>query len=126
MVDGEQKLVMVVDDEQDNIDTVTAILEKLGVETVSASSGGDCLSKVKAMKKKPDLILLDIMMPGTPVKKVVPKLKPIKVAYLSVVNPFEARQEGLLAFDNIVDFIRKPFDTFDLEKKLFFFVLAWQ
>ena len=118
MVDGEKKLVMVVDDEQDNIDTVAAILEKMGVETVSASSGDDCLSKVKAMKKKPELILLDIMMPGTPVKKIVPKLRSIKIAYLSVVNPFEARREGLMAFDNIVAFIRKPFDAFDLEKKL--------
>ena len=118
MVDGEKKLVMVVDDEQDNIDTVAAILEKMGVETVSASSGDDCLSKVKAMKKKPELILLDIMMPGTPVKKIVPKLRSIKIAYLSVVNPFEARREGLMDFDNIVAFIRKPFDAFDLEKKL--------
>ena len=113
-----QKLVMVVDDAQDNIDTVIAILSNMGVKTISATSGDDCLAKVKAMDKKPDLILLDIMMPGTPVKKIVPKLRSIKVAYLSVVNPFEARREGLMDFDNIVAFIRKPFDAFDLEKKV--------
>ena len=65
------------------------------------------------------MILMDIMMPGTPVKDVIPKLpKTIKIAYLSVVRTSEAEKEDLLKVGNIVDFIQKPFDINDLLAKV--------
>jgi len=103
------KTVMIVDDEEDIRTTVKTILERAGYKVVEAVNGDDCLSKVG--EAKPDLILLDIMMPGTPVKDIVPKLKGIKVAYLSVVRVGEAEKEDLMKSDNIVDFIQKPFDV---------------
>ncbi len=53
---------MLVDDEKDFTFTVRKILEKEGFEVVEAHSGEECLKKVK--KAKPDLMLLDIMMPN--------------------------------------------------------------
>jgi len=83
---------------------------------VTAVNADDCLKKVE--KEKPDLILMDIMMPGTPVKDIVPKLKGFKVAYLSVVRTSEAEKEDLMKSKNIVDFIQKPFDINDLLKRI--------
>ncbi len=111
-----KKLIMVVDDEADNISTVTSVLEANGYDVVSANSGDDCLEKLKT--NKPVLILMDIMMPGTPVRDVVKKIKNIKIAYLSVVRTSEAEKENLLGQSNIVDFIQKPFDINELLTKV--------
>ena len=104
---------MIVDDEQDNIITVTTVLEKEGYEVLTASNADDCLEQVEK-GVKPDLILMDIMMPGTPVKEIIPKLKGIKISYLSVVRMSEAEKEDLMKSKNIVGFIQKPFDINDL------------
>ncbi len=110
------KKIMVVDDEPDVRATVKTVLEKNGYNIITAVSGDDCLKKLK--KEKPDLILMDIMMPGTPVREVIPKIKGIKIAYLSVVRTSEAEKEDLMKSDNIVDFIQKPFDINDLLKRV--------
>lgn len=111
-----KKTVMVVDDEADIRETVKTVLEKNGYAVVTAVDGDDCVKKVS--KSKVDLVLMDIMMPGTPVKKVVEKLKNTKVAYLSVVRVSEAERGDLLKAKNVVAFIQKPFDVKDLLKKV--------
>lgn len=110
------KTIMVVDDEPDINKTVKSILEINKYKVISAVNGDDCLKKLK--KSKPDLILMDIMMPGTPVKEVVKQIKGIKIAYLSVVRLSEAEKEDLLKNKNIVAFLQKPFDMDDLLKQI--------
>jgi two-component system, sensor histidine kinase and response regulator len=110
------KIIMVVDDEPDNITTVKAILEKNNYQVITAVNGDDCLEKLKT--EKPDLILMDIMMPGTPVRDIIPQIKDIKIAYLSVVRVSEAEKEDLVKGENIVGFIQKPFDIDELLKKV--------
>ena len=61
---------------------------------------------------------MDIMMPGTPVREVIKKIKSTKIAYLSVVRTSEAEKEELVGQKNIVDFIQKPFDIKDLIKRV--------
>ncbi len=111
-----KKTVMVVDDEQDIRDTVKAILEKNGYLVVTAIDGDDCLAKLP--KQKVDLVLLDIMMPGTPVKKIVPKIKSAKIAYLSVVRVSDAEKEELTKSKKILDFIEKPFSVKELVQRV--------
>ena len=111
-----KKTIMVVDDEPDNIATVRTVLKANKYKVITAVNGDDCLKKLKS--SKPDLILVDIMMPGTPVREVVKKIKNTKIAYLSVVRIYEAEKEELLGQKNIVDFIRKPFDINELLKKV--------
>ena len=118
MAEKKGKTIMVVDDEPDNIETVKMLLEREGYEIIEARNGDECLEELKGMKEKPDLILMDVMMPGTPVKKVVDQIKGIKVAYLTVVRTSEAEKEDLLNSKNVVDFIQKPFDIDDLVKKV--------
>ncbi len=110
------KTIMIVDDEEDIRSSVKIILEKEGYTTVTAVSGDDCLKKLKTTK--PDLILMDIMMPGTPTREVVKKIKTIKISFLSVVRTSEAEKEQLLGQKNIVDFIQKPFDADSFLEKI--------
>ncbi len=105
------KKILVVDDEPDIRESVRMILEKNGYNVITAENGDQCLEKVK---ENPDLILLDIMMPGTPVSEVVKKINDIKIAFMSVVRISDARKRGLTTQDNIVDFFQKPFNVTDL------------
>ena len=111
-----KKSILIVDDEPDVRQSVRMILEMNGYEVTEAIDGDDCLKKIK--EKKPDLILLDIMMPGTPVGEVVKQIKDIKIAFMSVVRISDARKKGLTTQDNIVDFLQKPFNVSDLIERV--------
>jgi len=105
------KTIFVVDDEPDIRQSVKMILEKNSYRVITAEDGDDCLEKLKEIK--PDLILLDIMMPGTPVTEILKQIKDIKIAFMSVVRISDARKKGLTNLDNVVDFLQKPFDVTD-------------
>jgi two-component system, OmpR family, alkaline phosphatase synthesis response regulator PhoP len=67
------KTIMVVDDNPDIITIVRTILEGRGFNVLSASSGAECLEALKS--QKPDLIVLDIMMPEMDGLEVLTRLK---------------------------------------------------
>jgi len=110
------KKILVVDDEPDVRETVKIILEQRGYEVITAVDGDDCLNKLH--EENPDLILLDIMMPGTPIGDIVEQIEDTKIAFMSVVRISEARKKGLCKQDNVVDFIQKPFDVIDLVRRV--------
>jgi len=109
------KTILVVDDEEDIRAVLVTILEKEGYHVITANNGDECLKKVS---DSVDLILLDIMMPGTPVGEVIKKITKTKILFCTVVKTTEAEKELLFNGDNIVDFIQKPFDIEDVIKKV--------
>jgi two-component system alkaline phosphatase synthesis response regulator PhoP len=68
-----KKTIMVVDDNPDIITIVKTILEGKGYGVLSASSGPELLNMLKT--QKPDLIILDIMMPEMDGLEVLTRLK---------------------------------------------------
>ncbi|MFH1753689.1 MAG: response regulator [Candidatus Omnitrophota bacterium] len=86
MADKRKKLLL-VDDEPDILAVMAAILRNGGYDVIQARSGEEALSLAEA--QKPDLILLDIKMPGmdgvktTDALKNNPKTKNIPIAYLT-------------------------------------------
>jgi two-component system alkaline phosphatase synthesis response regulator PhoP len=56
------KKILVVDDDRDDLKMISMILEPEGYEVVTAENGLEALKKVES--ESPDLILLDVMMPG--------------------------------------------------------------
>jgi len=111
------KTIMIVDDETDIRSTLRTILEKEGYKVIEAISGDDSLEKLKT--ERPDLILMDIMMPGTPVREVVKQIRGVKIVLVSVVRTSEIEREDLLKEGgNIIDFIQKPFDINDLKERV--------
>lgn len=57
-----QKTILVVDDEQDIVDLISYNLSKEGYEVATASNGTDAVEVARRLR--PDLVILDIMMPG--------------------------------------------------------------
>lgn len=56
-----EKKILLVDDDPDFVEGTKMVLEKSDFEVITASSGKECLERIK--EESPDLILLDIMMP---------------------------------------------------------------
>jgi CheY-like chemotaxis protein len=109
----ESKTVMIVDDEPDVLLSVTQILEANNYRTIKARDGNECLDKLKG--EIPDVLLLDIMMPGLTCKEILRSIKKdsrlnkIKIIFLTAIHSLEAEEEGLLASEQVVDLIEKPF-----------------
>ena len=58
----EDKTVLIVDDEPDVVEYFSGILERAGFNVVTASNGREALDRV--IKRRPDFISLDLVMPG--------------------------------------------------------------
>ena len=116
------KKIMVVDDEPDQTFTLKHTLNKVSneFEIIPSNSGMDCLQKLKN-NIIPDLILLDIMMPGMSGWEVYdriksdPNLKDIPVVFLTARTDNVAKTAGGFLGE---DYIEKPYDTQYLIKRI--------
>lgn len=68
-----KKRILLVDDEKDLVETVTFRLEAAGYEVIPAYDGSEALEKTR--REKPDLIILDLMLPKIDGYKVCRMLK---------------------------------------------------
>jgi two-component system cell cycle response regulator len=108
--------ILVVDDILANRRLLQAKLEARYFEVIMASNGPDAL--VLAEEQAPDVILLDVMMPGMDGYEVCRRLKAnpktafIPVVMVTALSQQESRLQGLKAGAD--DFITKPFDDFGL------------
>ena len=104
--------ILIVDDEPVQLRAIVAELSALGFETLIARDGADGL--VKAERGSPDLVLLDILMPGLDGYETCRRLKAslvtrgIPVIFLSALCDTEQKLKGFEA--GCVDYITKPFD----------------
>lgn len=108
---------MLVDDSRSIVKAVKTLLESEKFNVVSAYSGKECLMKLK--KEKPDLILLDILMPtnGVKVPKSIKSISPqTKVMMFSVMGQGKIIRECKRM--GAADFITKPFDNEDLVRRV--------
>jgi two-component system alkaline phosphatase synthesis response regulator PhoP len=103
------KRILIVDDEQDILDLLKYNLEAEGYETLTASDG---LQAIKLAQKNPDLIILDVMLPGKDGWEVIrqlreyPSTKHIPVIFLTAKSDEIDEVVGLeLGAD---DYIVKP------------------
>jgi DNA-binding response OmpR family regulator len=114
------KKIMIVDDNPDIVETLKTIMEAEGQKTDTAYNGKEFLAKTK--KAKPDLVLLDVMMPGLTTKEIIEKLKAmklkLKILLVTVVRFSDEEKDILMKSYNIVDYITKPFDVADLVKRV--------
>ena len=115
------KKILVVDDDESLLELVKAVLEEDGYSVETANNGEEALEKLKTIK--PDLILLDMMMPGMSGREVCenirkdPKTKGLKVAFITVAK-FSEAGKSVLEKMNVSDYVTKPFDNADLLKRV--------
>ncbi len=111
-----QSTVLVVDDNPQNVELLTAFLESLPVKLVTANDGVDALDKVK--QHNPDLILLDVMMPrmsGFQVCKRLkgdPATKDIQILMVTALNELGDIEQATECGTD--DFVSKPVNKFEL------------
>ena len=87
------KTIIVVDDNPDIVNIVKTILEGKGYSVMCAYSGAELFTKLK--EKKPDLIILDIMMPEMDGLEVLTRLKGVPdTASLPVILLNTVRSTG--------------------------------
>ncbi len=102
--------VLVIDDDEKISALLDEILTRAGYECIHAYSGTEALMVME--KNRPDLILLDLMLPGLSGEKVLPKTEGIPVIVLSAKAGVDDKVNLLLG--GAADYITKPFDTKEL------------
>lgn len=107
---NQQKTILIVDDEPDIIEILRYNLEKEGYRTLSAINGLDAVSTAK--QQKPDLILLDVMLPDMDgiqtcetIRK-IPELGKTIIAFLTARSEDYSEIAGFQAGAD--DYIAKP------------------
>jgi twitching motility two-component system response regulator PilH len=112
-------LIMIVDDSPTEVHVMKTALEKHGYQTLSASDGSECLTL--ARKVRPDLIFMDIVMPGLNGFQTTrnlsrdPETKSIPVVMVTTKDQESDRVWGMR--QGAVDYLVKPVDASDLVAK---------
>ncbi len=108
--------ILLVDDEDSNLRLFTKWLIPLGYDVELASNGEEAVRKVR--ESKPDLIILDIMMPvmdgfeACKILKEDPKTKNIPIIMVTALHERKSKLKGLSVSAN--DFLSKPIDQTEL------------
>ena len=120
-LDSERKsTILIVDDESVGRETLEAVLFREGYNLAFASDGPEAL--VKAAQSAPDLILLDVMMPGMDGFEVCrrlradPLLAEVPVIMVTALDDRDSRLQGIEAGAD--DFVSKPFDRVELRARV--------
>lgn len=105
-----REIIAVIDDDKYINDMLNELLTSEGYNVVRAFSGIEAAELLE--KNAPDLVLLDLMMPGLPGERVLPLIHDIPVIVMSAKCDVESRVSLLMS--GAADYITKPFDTREL------------
>ena len=124
------KKILVVDDEADIVDAIAPVLQQNNYEVMTAKNGEECLNKV--INNKPDLVLLDLLMPKIDGYSVLVALKqaseiddpsasapdvgPIHV--IVITAHADQRVRDLVEKEKVSAYIIKPFELDELLSKI--------
>jgi len=106
---AEQKLILIVDDDYELSDGIRAVLESQGHKVMQARDGQQ--GKQMVYNHRPDLMILDMMMPrmgGYPVLEHV-KGKADAPPIIMITANEGSRHKAYAEYLGVIDYIRKPF-----------------
>ena len=112
--------VMVVDDTPHNVKLLADLLGVKGYAVATAVNGEEALAKLPI--EKPDLVLLDVMMPGLSGYEVCQRIRAnaetalLPVVMVTSLDPQQERVKGIEAGAD--DFLSKPFEMLGLISKI--------
>lgn len=104
------KNIFVVDDDINIGNMLEEFLSREGYRVTRAYSGTEALLVLSSLR--PDLVLLDLMLPGLDGQELLPRLRGIPVIVVSAKVDVEDKVELLLG--GAADYVTKPFDTKEL------------
>ncbi len=110
--------ILIVDDSQDIIDLLDYHLKSQGFLVVTAKDGLEAVQKIKS--EKPDLIVLDIMMPKMDGFSVVQEIKKIEGASAIpvIIISIKEQMRELFKMEGVKDYVIKPFSADQLIEKI--------
>lgn len=109
------KQILIIDDDIQIGNMLEETLSKEGYQISRAYSGTEALLVLS--RSKPDLILLDLMLPGLNGEEVLPKIKGIPVIIVSAKVDIDNKVDLLLG--GAVDYVTKPFNMKELLARIF-------
>lgn len=104
------KTILIIDDDMHIGNMLEEVLLKEGYRVQRAYSGTEALLLLK--NAAPDLILLDLMLPGLNGEELLPRIKDIPVIVVSAKTAVESKVSLLL--NGACDYLTKPFHTDEL------------
>ncbi len=117
---ADKSTILIVDDEIVSRYTVEVLLESEGYNLVFAENGEEALEKAEELV--PDLMLLDVMMPGMDgfqvcqILRANPRLAELPVVMVTALDDRESRLRGIEVGAD--DFMSKPFDRAELRARV--------
>lgn len=112
--------ILIVDDDESNRETLVSILEPEGYRLVLAENGHQAVEQARTLQ--PDVIILDVMMPGMDGFEVCrfirsdEQLAEVHILLLTALDDQQSLLEGLASGAD--DFITKPFNRHELRARL--------
>ncbi len=104
------KQILIIDDDMHIGNMLEEILIKEGYGVSRAYSGTEALLLLS--KAKPDLVLLDLMLPGLEGEEVLPRIKGVPVIVVSAKADIDSKVDLLMG--GAADYVTKPFQTKEL------------
>ena len=112
--------ILIVEDDLSINTALQFLMEQYGYEVLTATNGEDAIEAV--MKYLPDLILLDVMLPGIDgyevceIIRLNPKWQKTKIIFLTALGNIENIAKGMLLGAD--DYITKPFSNITIKEKV--------
>jgi DNA-binding response OmpR family regulator len=106
---AEQKIILIVDDDRELVEGLRAVLERQGYRVMQAHDGHQ--GKQQIYNQRPDLVILDMMMPrmgGYPVLEHF-RGKPDAPPIIMITANEGSRHKAYAEYLGVIDYIRKPF-----------------
>ncbi|MDD5225900.1 MAG: response regulator [Candidatus Omnitrophica bacterium] len=115
-----KKKILFIEDEPDQVKMISLRLEKNGYEVIAFLDGEEGVQM--AVTEKPDLVLVDVLMPGIDVFEVCrrlrkdPATKHIPIISTTAAGMDDVERQCIIAGAD--DCVRKPYDSADLLRKI--------
>lgn len=108
-----RKRALIIDDEVEHTTLLKLILMKAGMDVVGATSGSEAVQK--CARTKPDLILLDLMMPNMDGWETFRRMREITTAPIIIVSAKTAKEDIVRGFEvGADDYLTKPYHPAEL------------
>jgi two-component system response regulator RegX3 len=109
--------VLVVEDEESYSDALNYMLRKEGFEVAVAANGDDALSEFE--RSGADIVLLDLMLPGTPGTEVCRRLRAVSNVPVIMVTAKDAEVDKVVGLElGADDYITKPYSPRELVARI--------
>lgn len=120
----EKKTILIVDDNDDIVTTYGVVLERMGYRVAVAYDGNQCIEKIK--EEKPDLVLLDVFLPGLSGSEVCKMIKEASqtkdIPVVAITASMSTDTKKRMTEVGADGFLLKPIDVTDLSSVIKEFV----